>query len=60
MNSVEVITSFSVISYQPLLLNEDGTAVVRSESTMDLETLSTMYMKNPTFEKNPKLSLIHI
>lgn len=53
-DSVEVITSFSVISYQPLLLNEDGTAVVRSESTMDLETLSTMYMKNPTFEKNPK------
>ena len=53
-DSVEVITSFSVISYQPLLLNEDGTAVVRSESTMDLETLSTMYMENPTFEKNPK------
>ena len=53
-DSVEVITSFSVISYQPLLLNEDGTAVVRSESTMDLEALSTMYMKNPTFEKNPK------
>ena len=56
-DSVEVIT---VISYQPLLLNEDGTAVVRSESPMDLETLSPMYMKNPTFEKNPKLSLIHI
>ena len=53
-DSVEVITSFSVISYQPLLLNEDGTALVRSESTMDLETLSTMYMENPTFEKNPK------
>jgi len=53
-DSVEVITSFSVIAYQPLLLNEDGTALVRSESTMDLETLSTMYMENPTFEKNPK------
>ena len=53
-DSVEVITSFSVISYQPLLLNEDGTALVRSESTLDLETLSTMYMENPTFEKNPK------
>mgnify|MGYP001164109040 CR=1 FL=1 len=53
-NSVEVITSFSVVSYQPLLLNEDGTALVRSESTMDLETMSSMYMENPTYHKNPK------
>jgi len=53
-DTVEVITSFSVISYQPLLLNADGTALVRSESTMDMETLSSMYMENPTFHKNPK------
>tara|TARA_B100000575_G_scaffold64406_1_gene49395 strand:+ start:36778 stop:39558 length:2781 start_codon:yes stop_codon:yes gene_type:complete len=53
-NSVEVITSFSVVSYQPLLLNDDGTALVRSESTMDLETMSSMYMENPTYHKNPK------
>ena len=53
-NSVEVITSFSVVTYQPLLLNEDGTALVRSESTMDLETMSSMYMENPTYHKNPK------
>tara|TARA_Y100001935_G_scaffold195512_1_gene163634 strand:+ start:1050 stop:3830 length:2781 start_codon:yes stop_codon:yes gene_type:complete len=53
-NSVEVIASFSVVSYQPLLLNEDGTALVRSESTMDLETMSSMYMENPTYHKNPK------
>lgn len=53
-DTVEVITSFSVISYQPLLLNADGTALVRSESTMDMETLSSMYLENPTFHKNPK------
>ena len=52
--SVEVITSLSVVAYQPLLLNDDGTALVRSESALDLETMSTMYMENPTFEKNPK------
>jgi Fe-S oxidoreductase len=52
--SVEVITSLSVVAYQPLLLNDDGTSLVRSESSLDLETMSTMYMKNPTYHKNPK------
>ncbi|DAC08927.1 MAG TPA: (Fe-S)-binding protein [Candidatus Poseidoniales archaeon] len=52
--SVEVITSLSVVAYQPLLLNDDGTSLVRSESTLDLETMSAMYLKNPTYHKNPK------
>tara|TARA_B100001175_G_scaffold304057_1_gene299675 strand:- start:863 stop:3646 length:2784 start_codon:yes stop_codon:yes gene_type:complete len=52
--TVEVITSFSVVAYQPLLLSDDGTALVRSESAMDLETMSTMYLLNPTYQKNPK------
>ena len=52
--SVEVITSLSVVAYQPLLLNDDGTSLVRSESSLDLETMSTMYLKNPTYHKNPK------
>ena len=52
--SVTMISDFSAVAYQPLLLAEDGTAVIRSEVSLSDEELSTMSLTNPTFQKNPK------
>jgi Fe-S oxidoreductase len=52
--SVTMISDFSAVAYQPLLLAEDGTVVIRSEVSLSDEELSTMSITNPTFEKNPK------
>ena len=52
--SVTMISDFSAVAYQPLLLAEDGTAVIRSEVGLSDEELSEMSITNPTYEKNPK------
>ena len=52
--SVEVITSFSAVAYQPLLLDDDGTALVRSQSDLSSSELSSLSVENPTYHKNPK------
>tara|TARA_B100000287_G_scaffold168616_1_gene159099 strand:- start:1781 stop:3826 length:2046 start_codon:yes stop_codon:yes gene_type:complete len=52
--TVTMISDFSAVAYQPLLLADDGTALLRSEVSMSHEELSTMTVENPTFEKNPK------
>ena len=52
--SVTMISDFTAVAYQPLLLAEDGTAVIRSEVSLSDEELSTMSLANPTYKKNPK------
>jgi len=52
--TVTMITDFSAVAYQPLLLKEDGTALVRADSTHDAEALAAMSISNPTFHKNPQ------
>ena len=52
-DTVTMISDFSAVAYQPLLLNEDGTALIRSTSVHDAEELSAMAVSNPTFHKNP-------
>ena len=52
--SVSMIADFSAVAYQPLLIDDDGTAVVRSESTLSLEELAALSLENPTYHKNPK------
>ncbi|DAC38550.1 MAG TPA: hypothetical protein D7H75_01290, partial [Candidatus Poseidoniales archaeon] len=52
--SVTMIAGFSAVSYQPLLLADDGTALVRSDSSLSLDELIVLSMDNPTYHKNPK------
>ncbi len=52
--SVSMIAGFSAVSFQPLLLSDDGTALVRSDSAMSLDELSALSLDNPTYKKNPK------
>ena len=52
--SVSMIAGFSAVSYQPLLLADDGTALVRSDSSFSLDELSALSLDNPTYKKNPK------
>ena len=51
--TVTMITDYSALAFQPLLLDENGAAANRADLPVDAE-LSTMTLKNPTFEKNPK------
>ena len=51
--SVTMITDYSAVAFQPLLLDENGAAVNRAALPVGTE-LSTMTLENPTFEKNPK------
>jgi len=53
-DSVSMIAAFSAVSYQPLLLADDGTALVRSDSSLGLDELSALSLDNPTYKKNPK------
>tara|TARA_B100000029_G_scaffold173719_1_gene170384 strand:+ start:12300 stop:15119 length:2820 start_codon:yes stop_codon:yes gene_type:complete len=54
-DSVTMISDFSAVSYQPLLLAEDGTALIRSETgSISSEELASMSVSNPTLHKNPK------
>jgi len=52
--TVTMITDFSAVAYQPLLLADDGTALKRGDTNFDSEELVKMALKNPTFHKNPK------
>tara|TARA_Y100001934_G_C12378079_1_gene790461 strand:+ start:2422 stop:5241 length:2820 start_codon:yes stop_codon:yes gene_type:complete len=53
--TVTMIYEYTAVSYQPLLLDEDGTALVRnSDEIMSSEQLASMSVANPTFQKNPK------
>jgi len=51
--SVTMITDYSAVAFQPLLLDENGAAVHRAALPIGTD-LSTMTLENPTFEKNPK------
>ena len=53
-DSVTMIAGFSAVSYQPLMLAEDGTALVRSDSSLSLDELVALSLDNPTYHKNPK------
>ena len=52
--SISMATGFSAVAYQPLLLGDDGTAILRSESTLSLDDLTALSLENPTYHKNPK------
>ena len=52
--SVTMISDFAAVAYQPLLLSDDGTALIRSEVSLSSEELASMSVTNPTFQKNPK------
>ena len=52
-DTVTMISDFSAVSYQPLLLKEDGTALIRSEVSLSDEELASLTLTNPTFQKNP-------
>ena len=51
--SVTMITDFSAVAFQPLLLDEGG-AVVNRDSLPSGSDLREMMLDNPTFQKNPK------
>lgn len=52
--SISMATDFSAVAHQPLLLSDDGTAMVRSESSLSLDELTALSFDNPTYHKNPK------
>ena len=52
--SISMATDFSAVAHQPLLLSDDGTAMVRSESALSLDELTALSFDNPTYHKNPK------
>jgi Fe-S oxidoreductase len=52
--SISMATDFSAVAHQPLLLSDDGTAMVRSESSLGLDELTALSLDNPTYHKNPK------
>ena len=52
--SISMITDYNAIAYQPLILAEDGTALIREGSTLTIEEIGDMAVKNPTYHKNPK------
>ena len=52
--SISMATDFSAVAHQPLLLSDDGTAMVRSESSLSLDELTALSLDNPTYHKNPK------
>jgi Fe-S oxidoreductase len=52
--SISMATDFSAVAHQPLLLSDDGTAMVRSDSSLSLDELIALSLDNPTYHKNPK------
>jgi Fe-S oxidoreductase len=52
--SITMITDFSATAYQPLLLAEDGTALIRSSSILTVDEMKELSIENPTYHKNPK------
>ena len=53
-SSVNMIMDYSVTVYQPLLIGDDGTAVLRSQITLEPTELTALMVDNPTYHKNPK------
>ena len=53
-SSVEIILSYTLSAYQPLILGDNGNAILRSDTDLAITELQTMLVENPTFEKNPK------
>ena len=53
-SSVSMIMDYSITVFQPLLLGDDGTAILRSETSMEPSELTSMMVDNPTYHKNPK------
>ncbi len=51
--TVTMITDYSAVAFQPLLLDENGAAINRADIPAGT-VLSSMTLENPTFEKNPK------
>ena len=51
--TVSMIGDFSAVAYQPLLISEDGTALIREGSTLSSDKLAGMTLANPTYHKNP-------
>ena len=49
-----MITDYNAVAYQPLILAEDGTALIREDSILTIEEIEEMAVKNPTYHKNPK------
>ena len=53
-SSVSMIMDYSITVYQPLLIDDDGMAVLRSTTTLEPTELTEMIVDNPTYHKNPK------
>tara|TARA_B100000214_G_scaffold274575_1_gene204717 strand:- start:1291 stop:4107 length:2817 start_codon:yes stop_codon:yes gene_type:complete len=61
-SSYTVFAGFNVIAYQPLLIGENGQALNRDDPTnltradigLDIASLSSHMVENPTYHKNPK------
>ncbi len=51
--TVSMIGDFSAVAYQPLLISEDGTALIREGNTLSSDKLAGMTLANPTYHKNP-------
>jgi len=45
---------YSITVYQPLLIDDDGMAFLRSMTTSEPAELTEMMVDNPTYHKNPK------
>ena len=52
--SVSMIMDYSITVFQPLLIDDDGMAVLRSTTTSEPAELTAMMVDNPTYHKNPK------
>jgi len=52
--TVSMISDFSAVAYQPLLLDVDGTALIRDGGNYGTSELVAMSVANPTYHKNPK------
>ena len=48
-----MIMDYSVTVYQPLLIGDDGTAVLSSQITLEPTELTALMVDNPTYHKNP-------
>ena len=56
-DSVNMISDFSAVSFQPLMFDSDGTAIVRdslSDGILSNDELVALSVENPTYLKNPK------
>ena len=52
--SVSMITDYNAVAYQPLILAEDGTALIREDSTLTIEEIEDM--ADPETNRNTAVS----